>query len=101
MRLQHPAGGVRPTDPTLSTVAPSGFIDERGGSGYFYERQLGADTSRFYAETLPPGAHEVVYFAQATTSGDFLALPARVENMYAEDIYGTTDPQRIHIAAQE
>lgn len=93
-------GGLRPTDPVLSTVAPAGLLETATGSPYFYERQLKPDTSRFYADFLPPGIHEVVYFAQATTEGKFLALPARAEDMYAEDIHGTSDPLTLRISAQ-
>lgn len=52
------------------------------GSWWFDTRQTGATEVRLYAQSLPPGTHEVHYFAQAQHPGRYFAPPAVAELMY-------------------
>lgn len=76
-------GGLRPTDLQLAGVAG---LDLRNaadeGSAWFSARRVDERNARFYAETLPPGSHEIHYYARATHAGHYAALPAVAELMY-------------------
>lgn len=69
------------------------------GSWWFSTRQTGAGQVRLYAESLPPGSHEVHYFAQATHAGRYFAPPAVAELMYGRSSRATTDPAYVRINA--
>jgi len=76
-------GGFRPTDLELAAVSDVELLRlSSTGSPYFGERQVDDRYARFYAEQLPPGTHEVSYYARATHSGHYAALPALAELMY-------------------
>lgn len=92
-------GGLRPTDLSLSGVA--GVDVERvsdTGDGWFATRRLDPRAPKFYAEFLPPGRHEVHYFARVGNAGDYLAPPAVAELMYGEATRARTAASRIVIA---
>ncbi len=92
-------GGLRPTDLALSGVAG---VDVQAvsdtGSYWFRTRRLDARAPKFYAEYLPPGRHEVHYFALIGNAGDYLAPPALAELMYGETTRARTAAQRLRIA---
>ena len=95
-------GGLRPTDLTLSGVAGldlQAVSDE--GSYWFRTRRLDPLTPRFYAEYLPPGTHEVHYFARAGNAGDYLSPPAVAELMYGNASRARTAATRIRIHSLE
>ncbi len=75
-------GALVPIDTTLEAVADPWIRSQDVGSAWFFERQLGQPTTRFYATWVPPGAHAISYVAQARHAGDFAWLPARIEAMY-------------------
>lgn len=91
-------GGLRPTDLALSGVAA---LDLRTvsdtGAFWFETRRLDPRAPKFYAEYLPPGRHEVHYFARVGNSGDYLAAPAVAELMYGEATRARTAATRIVI----
>lgn len=92
-------GGLRPTDLSLSGVA--GIDVQRvsdTGDGWFATRRLDPRAPKFYAEFLPPGRHEVHYFARVGNAGDYLAPPAVAELMYGEATRARTAASRIVIA---
>jgi hypothetical protein len=91
-------GGLRPTDLNLAGVAG---IDVRTlgdrGSAYFAARQVDDRFARFYAEQLPPGTHEMYYYARATHAGRYAALPAVADLMYGESTTARTAPANMEI----
>ncbi|MGH8080647.1 MAG: alpha-2-macroglobulin family protein, partial [Lysobacter sp.] len=91
-------GGLVPTDLSLSGV---GGLDVQKvsdlGSYSFDTRRLDPRKPRFYAEELPPGSHEVHYFARAANAGDYLAAPAQVELMYGSATQARTAAERVTI----
>jgi uncharacterized protein YfaS (alpha-2-macroglobulin family) len=44
----------------------------------------------FYADELPAGSYEFVYYARATTPGTFFLPVSTGEAMYDPDTFGTT-----------
>jgi uncharacterized protein YfaS (alpha-2-macroglobulin family) len=86
------AGGLQPTDLELAGVSDLELARlATPGSPYFHERQVDERHARFYAEQLPPGAHDVVYYARAAHAGRFAALPATAELMYGRSSVARTD----------
>jgi hypothetical protein len=93
-------GGLRPTDLRLSGVAGldvKRVADE--GSVHFRARRLDSTSPKFYAEVLPPGTHEVHYFARVTLSGQFLAPPAVAEIMYGSVGRARSDAAELEVRA--
>lgn len=92
------AGGLRPTD--LSLAGVSG-LELRSLAGYddplFDSRQVDDRFARFYAETLPPGTHEIHYYARAAHAGNYAALPATAELMYGAASRARTAATRVVI----
>jgi hypothetical protein len=91
-------GGLRPTDLTLGGVVGvdlQAVSDE--GSGWFRTRRLDPRAPKFYAEVLPPGRHEVHYFARVGNAGDYLAAPAQAELMYGAATRARTAATRVVI----
>lgn len=91
-------GGLRPTDLALSGVAG---VDVQAvsdtGSGWFRTRRLDPRAPKFYAEVLPPGRHEVHYFARVGNAGDYLGAPAQAELMYGAATRARTAAARVLI----
>lgn len=91
-------GGLRPTDLALGGVAG---VDVQAvsdaGSGWFRTRRLDRRAPKFYAEVLPPGRHEVHYFARVGNAGDYLAAPAQAELMYGAATRARTAAARVVI----
>ncbi|MCB0322060.1 MAG: hypothetical protein KDD69_00770 [Bdellovibrionales bacterium] len=56
----------------------------------FYHKELRHTGARFYSEYLSAGNYHLSYVTQAIAPGAFVAYPARAEEMYDSDIYGTT-----------
>ncbi|MEH6420707.1 alpha-2-macroglobulin family protein [Pseudomonas sp. CGJS7] len=93
------AGGLFPTDLTLSGIAGLDLAKVSDTGSYsFQTRRLDPRKPRFYAELLPPGEHEVHYFARAANAGDYLAAPAQVELMYGSATQARTAAERVSIA---
>lgn len=91
-------GGLVSRDITLSQAGGAGLQQIADpGSSWFDTRQTGADQVRLYATTLPPGHHEVHYYAQAVLAGDYLAVPAVAELMYGRASRASTAAARVVI----
>lgn len=48
-----------------------------------------------FTSTLWEGTHEYVYFARATTIGEFVVSPARAEEMYSPEVFGRSASDRV------
>jgi len=93
------AGGMRPTDLELAGVAGLDLGSAGGdGSMYFSTRKVDERNARFYADALPPGTHEIHYYAQATHAGRYAALPAVAELMYGSASVANTAADTVVIA---
>ncbi|HST44381.1 MAG TPA: alpha-2-macroglobulin family protein, partial [Luteimonas sp.] len=93
-------GGLQPTDLRLRGVGGLDLVAlSDTGSSAFATRRLDPRRPRFYAQWLPPGRHEVHYFARAGNQGDFLAAPASVELMYGQASRARTAGSRLEVVA--
>ncbi len=93
-------GAWVPVNPVLNTSVPVGLInsmDNYADDSYFYERQLKPATSYFYADLLPAGVHNIVYYSQIKVAGNFSALPATVEAMYNREVRAQTALKKIDV----
>ena len=91
-------GGLRPTDLELSGVADAGILSlASADSPWFSARQIDDRHARFYSEQLPPGTHEIYYYARATHAGRYTALPAIAELMYGNASVSRTNAARLTI----
>jgi len=108
-------GGLEPIDPQLDIVGPdlrAQLEKERreaiqGGEapdyfapwlGWYFSPWEHVDVRdgrvSLYATTLPKGVYEYVYFARATTPGDFFVAPAQGFETYFPDVFGRSDSGR-------
>jgi alpha-2-macroglobulin len=46
---------------------------------------------------LPGGVYHYSYHARATTPGEFVVPPARVEEMYHPETFGRSASTRVHV----
>ena len=67
-------------------------------TGGFYHREIALDAVRFYADTLPAGHYVLVYSAQVTSPGHFVAPAASVHEIYQPDVFGRGKAQHIVVA---
>jgi len=58
---------------------------------YFSHVDMRDNRVALFADFLPQGVHQYVYFLQATTSGEYNVLPARGYEMYFPEVWGRTD----------
>ena len=69
--------------------------------GWYYspwdQVDLRDDRLVLLASRLPPGVHEYVYYARATTPGDFFVAPAVAEETYFPEIFGRSDSGRFTV----
>lgn len=66
----------------------------------WYEYQaMGDQRAEAFASRLPAGTYEYTYLAVATTPGEFIAPPARAEEMYASETFGRSASDVIVVAA--
>ncbi|MCY3655044.1 MAG: hypothetical protein OXG95_00315 [Chloroflexi bacterium] len=113
--------GFEPIDPQLNIVSPQ--LREQleadraeallGDAPAYYapwyrwywspwsEVQLRDDRVVLLATRLPRGTHEYVYYARATTSGEFFVAPAHAEESYFPDVFGRSDSSRFTVIAVE
>ncbi|MEO8670988.1 MAG: MG2 domain-containing protein [Tahibacter sp.] len=90
-------GGLRSEDLDIERVAGIELRGADTGSPWFQTKQLVDTEARFYAEQLPPGSHDIYYYARAVHRGDFLALPARAELMYGSVGVAHTAAVRVQV----
>ena len=113
--------GLEPIDPRLNIVSP--WLREQlrndqttallGGAPSWYapwfawyyspwdQVDLRDDRVTLRAALLPRGVHEYVYYARATTPGDFFVAPAHAEETYFPDVFGRSDSSRFTISDAE
>ena len=106
--------GFEPVDPRLRTVDPklkAQLEAERaqaaaGKRGDYYAPWLRwyyspwqhvdtrDDRVTLYADQLPKGVYEYIYYVRATSAGDFFVAPAHAEEAYFPDVFGRSDSGR-------
>ncbi len=94
-------GGWLPTDTNLASNMPVGIRESENpqdNSPAFYERQLNPATTRFYADYLPAGTHHISYYSQVRNAGQYLILPAIVEEMYDDENRATSETREVIIS---
>jgi uncharacterized protein YfaS (alpha-2-macroglobulin family) len=110
-------GGLEPVNRDLATSsqrdAAAGAFVGSGGSFWFtandwvdygqafwsfYHKELRNSAARFYSSYLPAGNYHLSYTAQAIASGEFVALPARAEEMYDPDSFGLSAGDRLVVS---
>ena len=108
--------GLEPIDPQLNIVSP-GLRDRLWADRWEARRRSAASYRRYYtrwdqvdlrddrlvlrADLLPQGVHEYVYYARATTPGDFFVAPAHAEEAFFPEVFGRSDSGRFSVAAGE
>ena len=108
--------GLEPIDPQLNSVSPG--LRERLQIDRWEARRRSAASYRWYynpwdqvdlrddrlvlrADLLPQGVHEYVYYARATTPGDFFVAPAHAEEAFFPEVFGRGDSGRFSVVAGE
>ena len=113
--------GLEPVDPELNIV--SDWVREQLNEDRRQARLAGAPADfapwyRWYyspwdqvdlrddrlvllADRLPRGVHEYVYYARATTPGDFFVAPARAEEAFFPEVFGRSDSGRFTVVSGE
>ncbi len=108
-------GGLEPIDPQLDIVGPDlraqleedrrQAMEQDAAPDYFapwfgwyfspWEHvDVRDDRVSLYATQLPKGVYEYVYYARATTPGDFFVAPAQGFETYFPDVFGRSDSGR-------
>lgn len=59
--------------------------------------ELRDDRAVLYAEELSKGVYEYVYYARATTPGDFFVAPAHASETYFPEVFGRSDSARFTV----
>ncbi|HEV8535368.1 MAG TPA: Ig-like domain-containing protein [Candidatus Limnocylindria bacterium] len=110
--------GLEPVDARLKIVDPAlvtkldaerAQATQRQAGGYvapwfrwYYSpwRQvdLRDDRAVLFADRLPKGIYEYIYFARATTPGNFFVGPAHAEETYFPEVFGRSDSSRFVVA---
>lgn len=75
-------GALLPIDTSLEAVADPWIREQDRHTPWFFARQLGQPTTRFYATWLPAGRHELSYIAEVRHAGEYAWLPAVLAPMY-------------------
>ena len=113
--------GLEPIDPQLNIVSPR--LREQleadrteallGDAPAYYapwyrwyynpwnEVELRDDRLVLRASRLPQGVHEYVYYARATTPGDFFVAPAHAEEAFFPEVFGRSDSGRFSVVSGE
>jgi hypothetical protein len=60
--------------------------------------ELGDDEVRAFRDHMPAGERVLTYRVRVTLPGKYMALPARVEEMYAPEVMGRSTARRIEVA---
>jgi alpha-2-macroglobulin len=103
--------GLEPIDPTLKTV-PLDLIEQLEGERVaavtenapsyaapwfawylnpWRQVQVRDERLQLFAYRLPRGVHEYVFFARATTPGDFFVAPAVAQEEFFPEVFGRSD----------
>ncbi|MDE3111361.1 MAG: Ig-like domain-containing protein [Chloroflexota bacterium] len=108
--------GLEPVDTQLKTVDPRLRAQLDAERAAAFEKRTGfvAPWYRWYyspwqrvethddrvvlgADRLQRGVYEYVYYARATTPGDFFVAPAQAEEMYFPEVFGRSDSSRFTV----
>ncbi len=109
--------GLEPINPKLRTVAPeliqqleadrrstrleSAPEDYAPWYAWYYSPwrhvDIRDDRLVLQASSLPRGVHEYVYYARATTPGEFIVPPAHAEESYFPEVFGRSDSGRFTV----
>jgi alpha-2-macroglobulin len=110
--------GLEPVDPRLKSTDPALVAQlraDRQKAGALHEGDYYAPWLRWYFDpwqhvdtrddrvslftpTLSKGVYEYVYYARATTPGDFFVGPAHAQETYFPDVFGRSDSGRFSVA---
>jgi uncharacterized protein YfaS (alpha-2-macroglobulin family) len=82
--------------------------DQNKAGGYFapwlrwyyspwQQAELRDDRAVLKTDRLPKGVYEYVYYARATTPGDFFVAPAHAEETYFPELFGRSDSGRFNV----
>lgn len=63
--------------------------------------QVTDDRATLFATNLRRGVHEYVFFARATTPGDFYVGPAVAEEAFFPEVFGRSDSTRFTVTRGE
>ena len=72
-------------------AAPDAWWQYYWGGG-FYHQEVRLSGPQYFADFLRPGSQVLTFMAQAIATGTFTAPPARAEEMYDPEVYGTSTP---------
>jgi len=109
--------GLEPVDARLRTVDPAlrakleadrAGAAQRQAGGYqapwfrwyyspWQQVDLRDDRAVLVTDRLPRGIHEYVYYARATTVGDFFVAPAHAAETYFPEVFGRSDSGRFTV----
>lgn len=89
--------GLEPVDFNLATEVSG--IGLRMGQGPHDHYELRDDRAVFAVNDLPAGLYRYSYLARARSAGEFVAPPARVEEMYHPETQGLTPAARFRVEA--
>ena len=64
----------------------------------FQQADIRDDRITLRASRLPKGVHTYVYYARATSVGDFLVAPPRAEESYFPEVFGRGDSGRFVVS---
>lgn len=85
-------------DADLTLKEPAGDNDGEMGWGPWYDHQeIWPDRVAVYAERLNAGVYTFSYLARAVTLGEYLTPGPRAEEMYAPEIYGRGEGQKLAV----
>jgi uncharacterized protein YfaS (alpha-2-macroglobulin family) len=104
----HLPGGLEALNEGLNTteldLTSEGYLESEPGFylwedyGYNYKEVYG-DRVTFFITNFSEGYETFTYMARATTSGDFLALPAEASAMYDLATWGRSASDRVTVSA--
>ena len=109
--------GLEPVDARLRTVDPALKAKLEADRRNAAQRQAGGYAAPWYrwyyspwqqvdlrddravlsADRVPKGVYEYVYYARATTPGDFFVAPAHAEEAYFPEVFGRSDSTRFTV----
>ncbi|MYI86473.1 MAG: hypothetical protein F4081_06740 [Dehalococcoidia bacterium] len=110
--------GLEPIDPALDIVSEDLLQKLRddynrlsGRSHWYWGRypwrawpwdqvDVRDDRVVLLADRLPAGVHEYVYYARATTPGDFFVAPVHAQETYFPEVFGRDDSSRFTVTAE-
>lgn len=88
----------------VEDLKPAGLetVEQRSGAALCQSRcthaELRPDRIATFFRTLAPGAYRYEYELRAEAPGKFHAMPARLEAMYAPEIFATTNELRVEVS---